>query len=702
MKKITLTLLLVLTAMQISAQGWPADYKGVMLQGFYWDSFAATKWTNLESQANELAQYFDLIWIPQSARAANSTSMGYDPLYWFSNYNSSFGTEAQLRSLINTFKAKGVGIIGDVVINHRGNVSNNVDFPSETYNGVTYQLKSTDICRNDDGGSTLTWATQHGYSLSSNNDTGEDWSGMRDLDHKSANVQNNVNAYLKFLINDLGYTGFRYDMVKGFSASYVGQYNNNAKPTFSVGENWSSSATIINWIKNTAVDGQYMSAAFDFQFRYTMRNACHSKDWSKLDQNNENSDSNWPLISDNSKVESGKYRQFAVTFVENHDTERRSNAEQDPLKNDTLAANAFMMVMPGTPCVFLRHWIDCKQDIKGMIDIRKAMGIRNTDKYYYFNTTQNYIARTITGENGRVLVVAGDTKAFADDPSNTSRLSTYAKAVEGYHYAYYLLRRNEMAWIDKASGEYEPGQLTVTMTAVSQDDNARIVYTTDGSEPTPANGTQVASGTQLEISESLTLKAGLLTNGAVTNIQTRTYTFAKPYDGAYATVYLKDPTAAPNNWSKVYFYAWDGNNLINDSWPGVLMKNDTTATTTVKGTKFYYRKFKVPNDTYSFNIIFDQGDNSHQTVDITGINSDRYFEVTSTTNKYTVKDITAQYSGEDVVGDVDGNGIVDITDMNIIINVILGLQTDSRADVDGNGITDITDMNLVINIILGL
>ena len=30
------------------AQGWPADYGGVMLQGFYWDSFSDTRWSKFE------------------------------------------------------------------------------------------------------------------------------------------------------------------------------------------------------------------------------------------------------------------------------------------------------------------------------------------------------------------------------------------------------------------------------------------------------------------------------------------------------------------------------------------------------------------------------------------------------------------------------------------------------------------------------
>ena len=85
--------------------GWPAEYGGVMLQGFYWDGYDDAQWTVLEAQADELSQYFKLVWLPQSGNCGGK-SMGYDDLYWFpggTNYTSSFGTEAQLRSLIQTF-----------------------------------------------------------------------------------------------------------------------------------------------------------------------------------------------------------------------------------------------------------------------------------------------------------------------------------------------------------------------------------------------------------------------------------------------------------------------------------------------------------------------------------------------------------------------------------------------------------------------
>ena len=282
MKKIFTTLAAVLASVNMFAQGWPANYSGVMLQGFYWDSYFDSKWTNLEAQAPELSQYFNLVWIPQSANCGGDKSMGYDDFYWFTNYNSSFGNEKELRSLIQTFKSNGIGTIADVVINHRKNVSNWVDFPVETYKGVTYEMKSTDICANDDGGKTKKWADENGYKLSNIYDTGEDWDGMRDLDHSSENVQTIVKAYLDMLLNDFGYAGFRYDMVKGYSGKFTGIYNTATKPTYSVGEYWDGNVSVVKkWLNATKVNEQITSAAFDFPIRYVVRNAIKGN-WSTV------------------------------------------------------------------------------------------------------------------------------------------------------------------------------------------------------------------------------------------------------------------------------------------------------------------------------------------------------------------------------------------------------------------------------------
>ena len=319
----------------LNSQGWASDYSGVMLQGFSWDSYNESQWKVLEKQADELKGYIDLVWLPQSGKCLETTQvMGYMPYYYF-NQNSSFGSEAELRSLITKFKASGIGAIADVVINHR-NTEGWYNFPAETYKGVTYQMQSTDICKNDDGGTTATQAATDGVSLSQNIDEGTDFGGCRDIDHKSENVQKVIKAYLKYLKDDLGYTGFRYDMVKGFDGSHVADYNDATGVEYSVGEYWDGNDKIESWIKRT----NKKSAAFDFQFRYNVRDAVNgaangkvatSSDWSKLNSNDN-------LMHD------ANYRRYAVTFVENHDTQYRSESEQnDPLRKDTIAANAYML-----------------------------------------------------------------------------------------------------------------------------------------------------------------------------------------------------------------------------------------------------------------------------------------------------------------------------------------------------------------------
>lgn len=401
----------------ISHAGWPNQYDGVMLQGFYWDSYTDTQWQYLESKADDIAPYFSLIWIPNSGNCGNGNNMGYLPLYYF-NQNSSFGSEDNLRSMIKTYKDKGTGMIADVVVNHH-QTEGWFGFPAETYNGEDYSFKSTDICSDDDGGKAATQARTENVSLSGSKDTGEGWDGARDLDHISANVQRIVKAYTKYLLEDLGYAGFRYDMVKGYSASYTGMYNAAANPMFSVGEYWDGNATAVqNWITGTTTNDSIQSAAFDFCFRYTCRDAANGK---------------WSALSTASSATSSAFNRYAVTFIENHDTEYRSaTAQQDPIKKDTLALNAWLLANPGTPCVFYKHWQAYKKDIKLMIEARKLVGVTNVSKCENISVTAGaqLAARKVTGKNGQIIVVAGPASKSYTAPAGFTEL------LSGYHYRY--------------------------------------------------------------------------------------------------------------------------------------------------------------------------------------------------------------------------------------------------------------------------
>lgn len=632
MKKIYLTLIALLASINMFAQGWPVNYSGVMLQGFSWDSYDYSQWNVLEKQADDMKGFIDLVWLPQSGKCIETTQvMGYMPYYYF-NQNSSFGTEAELRSLIAKFKANGIGAIADVVVNHR-NTDGWYTFPAETYKGVTYQMLSTDICKNDDGGKTATQAKKDGVSLSNNYDEGTDFGGCRDIDHKSENVQKIIKAYLKFLKEDMGYTGFRYDMVKGFSGSHVADYNDATGVKFSVGEYWDGNPSIINWINST----NKKSAAFDFQFRYNVRDAVNGAADGKVA-----SFSDWrKLNSTNNLMHDANYRQYAVTFVENHDMQYRSASEPlDPLRKDTLAANAYMLAMPGTPCIFQPHWRAYKQELKSMIEARKLAGITNMSNYTIKMAQTSCFANETTGNKAKLIVVVGNnTKAYT--PS-----ADYAQILEGYHYRYYLSKSAETAWCNIPSGEYEAG-FKAKLTAVSQNSNAKLVYTTDGTAPT-AKSKQVATGSTINIEETCTLKVGLLINGNVTGIRTYNYT-VKAFEPYTITVYANADQVT--NWGSVmYFYAWNSSETFTKAWPGTAV----TATKTLNGKKWYYMDFKIKSKDAIVNIIFNQGNGTgkKQTVDLNAGNSTKYYEITTTQSqgKYTCKDVTAIWAPTGITG----------------------------------------------------
>ena len=116
---------------------------------------------------------------------------------------------------------------------------------------------------------------------------------------------------------------------------------------------------VTKWIDGTKVDGKIQSAAFDFPMKYYINSAFGGGNWSALAKS--------MLSNDNA------YKRYSVTFVDNHDTYR----ENDKLRTNVCAANAYILAMPGTPCLFLKHWQSNKGTLKRLIALRKAAGITN-------------------------------------------------------------------------------------------------------------------------------------------------------------------------------------------------------------------------------------------------------------------------------------------------------------------------------------
>ena len=428
MRRFYSTLIFCLVVVAAVAQGWPENYKGVMLQGFYWDGYADSKWTVLEQQADELSQYFDLIWVPQSGKTSDyyhnkRQTMGYDPCFWL-DHNSCWGTTEELKKMIQTFKDKGTGIIEDVVINHKNGLTSWTDFPDETYGDYKLEWDNTNfsgICSDDEcnNSSNLSKWSDSGKKTTGAKDTGNNFDGYRDLDHTNATVQKNVKTYLDFLLKELGYAGFRYDMVKGYDPKYTGMYNTSANPTYSVGECWDGNKDVVTkWINGTKVDGKIQSAAFDFPMKYNINSAFGSGSWGTL--------LNSMLSNDNA------YKRYSVTFVDNHDTYRESTK----LKTNICAANAYILTMPGTPCLFMKHWQSNKGTLKKLITIRKAAGINNQSEIVSVSKYSDGFVLEVNGTKGNLLLVLGKTDVATIDKD----MSVYQLALEGKNFKLYAAK----------------------------------------------------------------------------------------------------------------------------------------------------------------------------------------------------------------------------------------------------------------------
>lgn len=429
----------------LMAQGWPANYGGVMLQGFYWDSYNDTKWTNLTSQADELSKYFSLIWVPQSGWCKSTTdNMGYYPIYWF-DQRSAFGTEQELRTMISTFKAKGTGIIADVVVNHKNGMSNWCDFANETVKGKntgkTYSVTwdntdYTQICNNDEANKDT--RSEAKGKIKGAADTGLGDTGCRDLDHTNPTTQQNIKTYEDFLLNEMGYTGFRYDFVKGYDPEYIKMYNEASKPKFSVGEYWHGSVTaskkddhpfggVKDWVEAT----DKTSAAFDFPMKYLIKGVFN--------------DGNWKSLTDYKTRLVGIEPQYAVTFIDNHDT-GEPHVNPDPQRANVEAANAYILAMPGTPCIWISHWKPYKYTIKKCILARKIAGVTNTSSIVKSDGQDNGYVLIVKGDKGNVLLLLG---------SPTYDTTGYQLACEGENFKYYVSSGLDISEINNIKREDE-------------------------------------------------------------------------------------------------------------------------------------------------------------------------------------------------------------------------------------------------------
>ena len=409
----------------------PAQCPDVMFQAFYWDSYAdrgygRTKWidlldeTNGEAQAAEIGKWFDLVWLPPMSYATGGT--GYLPIC-YSSFDSDWGSKGNLIKLIDMLRKNGARVVADIVINHAAAKNGWCKFAEMNFGSYgKYQPDGSWICKTDemnsnkDAGECMGSATGNdddGYGSEANYDSGRDW------DHNSEKVREMFRAYLKWLKNDIHIDGFRYDYCKGFHNSHINDYNAAADAYFSVMEYWDGDVSVLQSHLN---DAGWNTCTFDFATKYQAFN-------------NGIAANKYESLKGAGLLGAGKAR-YAVTFLDSHDSFQRDDNEfcgkGNSMKNTGKIQQcyAYLLSMPGIPCVFYPHWVKFKDKLKPMINARYKTGV-HSESAVSDEAGDGFYKATITGTNGEIRVLIGPKSGYNNAPAG------YTKAVTGENYGVY-------------------------------------------------------------------------------------------------------------------------------------------------------------------------------------------------------------------------------------------------------------------------
>jgi len=316
------------------------------------------EWTTIKNDMDRVGNWgFDAVWLQQPAEAnldwsdqdgRNDPPLGYQPVN-FRNFDSAFGTESELRTLIDTAHGNGVDVYLDTVLNHMAGVSDD-QLPYFSFRdfhgngGIDDDAWNFDPnnpeCFDGNGDPKDPDKIECKPFQVENNDL----LGLRDLDQDSSYVRGELKRYMEDMAA-LGADGYRYDATKHIPESFFANHANQwAGSKFRVGEVLSGSVEYIQGYVNTGMH------AFDYPLYFTMQSVFDGGDMRRLEGAG--------LVAQ----DPGK----AMPFVDNHD---------QPGIGQYDLSHAFILTIPGYPVLYniQPDWLLSNDSIKNMVWVRKNL-----------------------------------------------------------------------------------------------------------------------------------------------------------------------------------------------------------------------------------------------------------------------------------------------------------------------------------------
>ena len=390
---------------------------GVMIQYFEWNLADDGKhWERLKNDAAHLKEIgVSAVWIPPAYKGTFSGDVGYGAydLWDLGEFNqkgtvrTKYGTKEELIDAINELHKYGINVYLDAVLNHKGgadeterflaievdpeNRNEEISEPKEIegwtkftfpgrnkkysefewshalFSGVDYDNLTGKTAIYKIAGENKGWAENVDSELGN-----YDYLMNADVDYSHPEVRNEIINWGKWVVNELNLDGFRMDAVKHISEDFIKEFLIEVRKVYgekfySVGEYWKGDLdTLKTYLENIG----YETDLFDVGLHFNFHEASVEKE-------------NYDLttILDNSIMLMDPIK--AVTFVDNHDSQKGSALESEI--ESWFIPHAYAIILlseKGYPCLFYGDYYgvgDNKSPHGWVID--KLLYVRRNNAY---------------------------------------------------------------------------------------------------------------------------------------------------------------------------------------------------------------------------------------------------------------------------------------------------------------------------------
>lgn len=460
-------------------------------------------WQRLRDDAQHLAEIgITSVWMPPAFKATSSGDIGYGVYDIFDlgefdqhgTVRTKYGTKDEYLEAIQSLKDHGIKPFADVVLNHKANGDNiekfkvlkmdpdnrqvpisepyeieawtNFTFPGRQgqyndFNWHWYHFSGIDFdAKNNETGVFMILGENKGWADDDTVDTEKgnfDYLMFSDIDFDHPEVRQNVRDWAKWFLDSTNIEGFRLDAIKHIDADFMREFIQLVKEYkgedfYVFGEYWNTSYDS----KSTYLDNiDYQFDIVDVGLHMNFHTA--SKMGKDYDMRN---------LFDGSLMRENPWN--AVTFVENHDTQRGQSLEsvvEDWFK--PLAYGLILLRQVGLPTVFYGDYYGVHQEGVEMASFQTVI-----DQLLFLRQNYAYGDEQLYFDHPRTI---GFTRLGTEEFPNTLAV---------------VLSNGEDGWKDMYVGHQHAGKIYIDYLNGRQD---RVEINQDGVGSFPVNGGSIAA-----------------------------------------------------------------------------------------------------------------------------------------------------------------------------------------------------------------